>query len=153
MRQRKHPEQGQHRRQSLVRTQPLLNVFNHEVWIFFWSNNIYIGVSTKVLNKFNHTHRGGINRIYAQDKSRIRLRFNWRKANFYAWVYFERRIFKAIILYRVTRMVDPRGIQAYKLLPDSSSVVAHNTATGHFSKTTHANPSVPRRNTSCVTKP
>ena len=36
---------------------------------------------------------GGINRIYAQGKSRIRLRFNLRKANFHAWDYFEMGFF------------------------------------------------------------
>ena len=153
MRQRKHPEQGQHHRQSWVRTQPLLNVFNHEVWIFLWSNNIYFGVSTKVLNEFNHTHEGGINRIHAQDKWRIRLGFNLRKANFYAWVYLKEKIFWIIILYRVTRRINPPRIQVYELLPNSSSAVAHGTAAGHFSKTTQANPSIPRRSTSCVTKP
>ena len=51
------------------------------------------GVSTNILNKSNHTHGGGINRIYAQDKSRIRLGFNLRKANFYAWVYLKEKDF------------------------------------------------------------
>ena len=53
----------------------------------------YIGVSTNVLSKSNRTHGGGINRIYAQDKSKIRLRFNLRKANFYAWVYLKEKDF------------------------------------------------------------
>ena len=40
------------------------------------------GVSTNVLSKSNRTHRGGINKIYAHDKSRIMLEFNLRKTNF-----------------------------------------------------------------------
>jgi len=50
-------------------------------------------MSTNILSKFNHTHRGGINRIYAQDESRIRLRFNLLKANFYPWVYLKEKDF------------------------------------------------------------
>ena len=42
----------------------------------------YIGVSTNILSKSNRTHGGGINRIHAQDESRIRLGFNLRKADF-----------------------------------------------------------------------
>ena len=44
------------------RTEPLLNVFENEVWI---SSSVKIrkGVSTNVLSKSNHTHGEGINRI------------------------------------------------------------------------------------------
>ena len=45
-------------------------------------------------------------------------------------------------MYRVAHRVDPPRIQVYRLLPDSSSTVAHGTAAGHFSKTTHANPCI-----------
>ena len=48
------------------------------------------------------------------------------------------------MLYRVARRVDPPRIKVYRLPPDSSSAVAHGTAAGHISKTTHANPSIPR---------
>ena len=54
-----------------------------------FSVKIKQGVSTNVLSKSNCTHGGGINRIHAQNKSKIRLRFDLRKANFYAWVYLK----------------------------------------------------------------
>ena len=44
------------------------------------------GVSTNVLRKSNHTHGGGYIRIICIGKTRIRLRFNSRKAIFYAGV-------------------------------------------------------------------
>ena len=44
------------------------------------------GVSTNVLSKSNHTHGGGYNRIICIGKSRVRLRFNLRKAKLYAGV-------------------------------------------------------------------
>ena len=44
------------------------------------------GVSTNVLSKSNHTHGGGYIRITCSGKTRIRLRFNLRKAKFYAGV-------------------------------------------------------------------
>ena len=43
------------------RTEPLLDVFGNEVWIFLCK--IKNGVSTNVLSKSNHTQGGGINRI------------------------------------------------------------------------------------------
>jgi hypothetical protein len=43
-----------------VRKQPLLDVFNNKVWIFFWRKTTKIyRVSTKVLNKSNPIHGGG----------------------------------------------------------------------------------------------
>ena len=42
------------------RTEPLLNIFGNEVWIFVKIKN---GVSTNILSKSNHTHGEGINRI------------------------------------------------------------------------------------------
>ena len=48
----------------------------------FSSVKIKQGVSTNILSKSNRTHGGGINRIHAQDESRIRLGFNLRKAGF-----------------------------------------------------------------------
>ena len=56
------------------------------------------GVSTNILSKSNRTHGGGIDRIHAQDGSRIRLGFNVRKASFYAWVYLKKIFLKAILL-------------------------------------------------------
>ena len=44
------------------------------------------GVSTNVLSKSNHTHGGGCIRITCSGKTRMRLRFNLRKAIFYAGV-------------------------------------------------------------------
>ena len=35
------------------------------------------GVSTNVLSKYNHTHRGGITEYNAYDNSRIRLMFTF----------------------------------------------------------------------------
>ena len=43
-------------------------------------------VSINVLSKSNHTHGGGYIRIICIGKTRIRLRFNLRKAKFYAGV-------------------------------------------------------------------
>ena len=63
----------------------LLSVVWHEVWVFFCKSKS--GVSTNVLSKSNHTHGGGYIRITCTGKSRIRLRFNLRKAKFYAGVY------------------------------------------------------------------
>ena len=51
------------------------------------------GVSTNVLSKSNHTHGGGIHRIHAHDRSRIRLEFNLRKASFSCMGLFERKGF------------------------------------------------------------
>src|SRR6185437_2170917 len=50
------------------------------------------GVSTNILSKFNHTHGGGYIRITCSGKTRIRLRFNLRKAKFYAVVCFTENI-------------------------------------------------------------
>ena len=70
------------------RTEPLVNILRNKLWIFLCKN--WARVSTNVLSKSNHTHGEGINRIHAQGKSRRRLGFKfWRKANFYAGVYFE----------------------------------------------------------------
>ena len=52
------------------------------------------GVSTNVLSKSNHTHEGVYIEYNAQDKSRIRLRFNLQKADFYARVLLKEMIFK-----------------------------------------------------------
>ena len=52
------------------------------------------GVSTNVLSKSNHTHGGGITEYNAQGKSRIRLGFYLRKANFYAGVHLKERGFQ-----------------------------------------------------------
>ena len=78
------------------RTELLLNVFGKK----FGSSSVKIrkGVSTNVLSKSNHTHGGGIDRIHAQNGSRIRLGFNLRKASFYAWVYLKKIFLKAILL-------------------------------------------------------
>ena len=51
------------------------------------------GVSTIVLSKSNHTHGGGYIRIICTCKSRVRLRFNLQKAEFYAGVYLAENIF------------------------------------------------------------
>ena len=56
------------------------------------------GVSTNVLSKSNHTHGGVYTEYNVHDKSRIRLRFNLRKADFYARVHLKERIFKASFL-------------------------------------------------------
>ena len=78
------------------RTEPLLNVFGTKSG----SSSVKIknGVSTNVLSKSNHTHGGGITEYHAHGKSRIRLWFNLRKANFYAGVHLKEKIFKAIFL-------------------------------------------------------
>ena len=48
---------------------------------------------------------------------------------------FERKDFQnKFSLYGITHNVDPHMIQVFKLLPDSSSAIAHGTAAGHFSK-------------------
>ena len=57
------------------------------------------GVSTNVLSKSNHTQgEGGTTEYNAQGKSRMRLGFYLRKANFDAGVHLKEMIFKASFL-------------------------------------------------------
>ena len=90
-------------------------------------------VSTKVLNKSNPIHGGGYHR-YAQDKSRIRLRFICSKARFYPCrgLFLKRVFSKRFITNRVISGVYPTQRIQVLMLPDSSSAVAHDTTAGHF---------------------
>ena len=72
----------------------------------------YIRVSTNVLSKSNRTHGEGINRIHTQNKSKIRLGFDLRKANFYAWIYLETVLF--LKQFFIAGGVDPHRIQDFK---------------------------------------
>ena len=75
------------------RTEPLLNVFGNEVWIFLCKNLEKGWVQTYSASPTTPTE-GVWTEYNAQDKSRIRLGFNLRKANFYAWVYLNERGFQ-----------------------------------------------------------
>jgi hypothetical protein len=86
-------------------------------------------VSTYVLNKSNHTHGN-----HAQYISRIRLGFVCDKVRFYTCkVSFNERVFsKYFYSNRIISGIDPTQRIQVLMLPDSTSIVAHSTAAGHF---------------------
>ena len=69
-------------------------------------------VSTNVLSKSNHTHGGVSTEYNALGKSRIRLGFTLRNANFLCRGSFERKDFQSkFSLYRITHSVGPHRTQ------------------------------------------
>ena len=98
-------------------------------------NHKYISGEYKSTQQVQPHPQRGYHR-YAQDKSRIRLRFICSKARFYTCrgLFFKRVFSKRFITNRVISGVDPtQRIQVLMLL-DSSSAVAHGTTAGHFPK-------------------
>ena len=128
------------------RTVPLLSVIRNEVWIFLCKNKGW-GEYKRTQQVQPHPRRGNKqNNVHGN--SRIRLRFSFAEKQYFMQGFIWKKAFSK------TSFLVPSNTggwstqdPSFKLLPDSSSAVAHGTTAGHISKTTHANPSIPRRNT------